>query len=80
VIIEVNPEFCGKGLFASFVDGVRNESGIPSDRIEIEAVQNDRFAAWLVRHSFRRIDGTGSTGGAGSSFNLNLDPAISGGK
>jgi hypothetical protein len=71
--IEVSPEFCGKGFFASFVHAARSEPGFPFDRIEIEAVQNDRFAAWLASNGFLRIDGTGATGGAGCSFNLNLD-------
>ncbi|WP_321844990.1 hypothetical protein [Paraburkholderia bannensis] len=74
--IEVSPEFCGKGFFASLVAALRNELAFPFDRIEIEAVQNDSFAIWLVCNGFQRIDGTGSTGGAGSSFNLNLSSAL----
>jgi hypothetical protein len=64
----VPPEFCGKGFFASFVHTARSEPWFPFDRIEIEAVQHDRFAAWLARNGFLRIDGIGSTGGAGRSF------------
>lgn len=76
--IEISPEFCGKGFFASFVEAVRSESAFPFDRMEIEAVQNDRFAGWLARNGFQQIGGMGLTVGAGSSFNLNLGAAVTG--
>ncbi|WP_321845012.1 hypothetical protein [Paraburkholderia bannensis] len=70
--IEVRPEFCGKGFFASLIDVASSELAFLFDRIEIEAVQNDRFSVWLAGNGFQRFGVIGSLAGTANSFNLHL--------
>lgn len=70
--IEVGPYCRGKGFFALLIDAASTNPEFPFDRIEIEAVLNDRFALWLARNGFQRFGGTGSLDGAANSFNLQL--------
>ncbi|QBR04406.1 GNAT family N-acetyltransferase [Paraburkholderia pallida] len=66
--IEVSPEYRGKSFFTSLMEMVISEPKLPFECIEIEAVQNERFATRLERNGFKRNGRTGLSDGAANSF------------
>lgn len=66
--IEVSPAYRGRGLFTLLIEAVSSEPDLVFDRIEIQEVQNARFATWLERNGFQKNGRAGPPDGVAHSF------------
>ena len=66
--IEVSPEYRGKGFFTLLIEAISSEFELRFDRIEIQEVQNDRFAIWLERNGFQQNGRAGALDGVAHTF------------
>ena len=66
--IEVSTERRGKGFFTLLIEAIGSEPELRFDRIEIQEVQNSRFAIWLERNGFQQVGRAGPLDGAALSF------------